>query len=150
MQEKSPVCFKIALVGETKTGKTQIMRRFIFNKFNPAYQTAFINFEIKKFTDSKGRTFKVQIWDACGQDHAYAISYVKTVNVIGIVVDGSHTLGASNLSKWIEKIKKIMAKSVFICLIISKIDLIEFFDKTYKNKFVIWQQSTNYQIAKEV
>ena len=133
MKEKSPICFKIVLVGEAQTGKTQIMRRFVFNQFSSSYQTSAINFEVKKFTDSKGRFFKVEIWDACGQDKACVIPYIKAVHIIGIVIDGSRKLEAAKLSKWLDQIKKTPHEAVFICLIVNKTDLIENFDKTYKN-----------------
>lgn len=133
MEQKEPISLKMMLVGETQTGKTQIIRRFVGNQFSTAYQSAFINFESKKFTDRQGKLFKLQLWDACGQHQTSILSYLQAVNIIGLVVDGSRPLEAAKLAAWLLQIKKTALESVLICMIVNKVDLMIRFDEVHEN-----------------
>lgn len=77
--------FKIVLIGESDTGKTSMLLRFVDNKFSPEYQcTIGVDFKIKtlRVDDS---VVKMQIWDTAGQERFRSISQAYYRNSQGAV-----------------------------------------------------------------
>lgn len=58
---------KVIVIGDSGVGKTNLITRFVENKFKPSYTaTIGVDFKMKKFKlDDK--IIKMQIWDTAGQ-----------------------------------------------------------------------------------
>lgn len=133
MKQKESISLKMILVGETQTGKTQIIKRFVHNQFNSFYEKTWIDFEIKHFVNTSGRYFKNHLWDLGGQGYDSRLSSIKKVDIISIVVDVSLPIEASNLLQWLLRVKRI-APDAPVCLWVNKIDLLENFTHQEKHK----------------
>ncbi len=65
--EQPSIFFKIVLVGESGVGKTNILSRYINNKFFVAANTT-IGVEFStKIVQMHGKDIKIALWDTCGQ-----------------------------------------------------------------------------------
>ena len=66
--------FKVVLVGESGVGKTNLLSRYINNKFFVGQNTT-IDIEFSsKVISIKGTQVKVQIWDTAGQERYRALA----------------------------------------------------------------------------
>lgn len=60
--------FKIILLGEASVGKSSILVRSLFNKFED-YYSATVGFDFATLNAIyKGKNIKLQVWDTCGQE----------------------------------------------------------------------------------
>ena len=61
--------FKVSLIGDSGTGKTSILTRFIDNVFKDDTATTIgVDFKIVSFDLGESTYAKMQIWDTCGQE----------------------------------------------------------------------------------
>ena len=65
-QLKMPV-IKVVLVGSSGVGKSNIISKYIKNKFGKADTTVGIELATKVLTRGD-KTFKLQVWDTAGQE----------------------------------------------------------------------------------
>jgi small GTP-binding protein len=60
---------KVVLIGESNTGKTSLLLRFIQNSFDHNYQcTIGFDFKVKTLQIDHGAQLKIQAWDTVGQE----------------------------------------------------------------------------------
>ena len=100
---------KIIIVGDTFTGKTSIIERYMNKTFSeknattisPEFQTKVIN--------SNNIFFRINFWDLPGQDRNYSLARVfcKDSNGIILCCDVSNENSRENLTKWNDAIKNI-------------------------------------------
>lgn len=58
---------KIIVVGESGVGKTSLLNRFCYDKFeNNTQPTIGCDFCTKVITNFKGKTLRMQLWDVAG------------------------------------------------------------------------------------
>jgi small GTP-binding protein len=59
---------KILIVGESSVGKSSVMFRFVYDKFNgeikPTYGCDFLS----KMIEKEGKIYKTLLWDTAGQE----------------------------------------------------------------------------------
>ena len=61
---------KLLVIGNAFAGKTQLIQRFVSNKFDNDYKpTIGCDFAIKIF-EIDGNEIRIQVWDLMGQDRA--------------------------------------------------------------------------------
>jgi small GTP-binding protein len=74
--EETDINFKIVVVGESGVGKTNILTRYINDKFFVSQNTTIgIEFSTKQI-DMDGKKVKVQLWDTAGQERYRALASV--------------------------------------------------------------------------
>jgi small GTP-binding protein len=128
--------YKLVLLGDSGVGKTSIINRYLYNKFNIFENSTigglFFQKDINYKYKDKEHQLKLQIWDTAGQERFRSMMpmYVKDANICLIVFDCS---SISNLqeyyNRWYEFInnnKKI--DDVIIYLIGTKRDLVNISD----------------------
>ena len=100
---------KIALLGDSTVGKTNLILRFTDNNFSlNAAPTVGYDYKSKTITLKKSKKkAKLQIWDTAGQERFMAISKNVYQRVDGIILVYDITLYSSfqNLLNWIKIIK---------------------------------------------
>ena len=116
---------KIVLIGDSGVGKTNILSRYISNKFNlNSTSTVGVEFQSKivKINDKK---IKIQIWDTSGQERYKSItsSYYKGAKGAFVVYDITQESTFKNADTWIGEIKANSSEDVLIVLIGNKNDL---------------------------
>jgi small GTP-binding protein len=121
--------FKIILIGDSNTGKTSLINRYINNNFKDKYHcTIGVDFLMKQiyFDDI---LVKLQIWDTAGMEKYKQItsSYYRGAQSCIVVFDLTNIESFYSLQKWIDdycQISKNQKNNIYI--VGNKCDLIDF------------------------
>ena len=123
---------KIVVIGDSRVGKTNLIKRFITNTFNQnSKSTLGVEF-ISKLYKIKNHIFKIEIWDTAGQERYKSITsvYYKGAKGALVVYDITSKISFNNLDKWMTEIKDITSKDIRLMIIGNKIDLKQFREVT--------------------
>jgi len=126
MEDEYDEIFRIVIVGDTTSGKTNILMKYIKNSFNcDSKHTVGVDLFSKLFK-LKGIQIKLQIWDTSGQERYKSVTtvYFKGAQGFLIVYDITNKTSFDNIEKWIDEILKVV-QSPIIILIGNKSDLNE-------------------------
>jgi small GTP-binding protein len=119
--------FKVALIGDSATGKTSILLRFIDDYFTEdTKSTIGVDFKIVSLLLEPKVYAKMQIWDTCGSERFKSLtsSFIKTCSAFILVFDLTRTSTFQNIEHWIRTIKENTSPK-FLILIGNKSDLVE-------------------------
>lgn len=108
-------------------GKTSIISRFMYDKFDNSYQaTIGIDF-LSKTMYLEDRTVRLQLWDTAGQERFRSLipSYIRDSSVAVVVYDVSSRASFLNTSKWIDEVRTERGGDVIIALVGNKTDLVD-------------------------
>ncbi|XP_039007973.1 ras-related protein RABH1e-like [Hibiscus syriacus] len=81
--------YKLVFFGEQSVGKTSIITRFMYDKFDTTYQaTIGIDF-LSKTLYLEDRTVRLQLWDTAGQERFRSLtpSYIRDSSAAVIAYD---------------------------------------------------------------
>lgn len=118
--------FKVSLIGDSGTGKTSVIKRFVDNTFDPkTTSTIGIDFKIVSFDLGKKVYAKMQIWDTCGSERFKSLtaSFLKTCSAFILVFDLTRKITLTNIESWINTIKE-NTKPKLLILLGNKSDLV--------------------------
>ena len=118
--------FKYIIIGDTGTGKSCILRRFIDNNFNDIHDiTIGVEFGVNNIIAKNGKKIKIQIWDTAGQEMFRSItrSYYRDATVTLIVFDITHYDTFKNIHKWFKEMSEMGNDKSVIILVGNKSDL---------------------------
>ncbi|KAL2521546.1 Ras-related protein RABH1e [Forsythia ovata] len=119
--------YKLVFLGDQSVGKTSIITRFMYDKFDTIYQaTIGIDF-LSKTMYLEDRTIRLQLWDTAGQERFRSLipSYIRDSSVAVIAYDVANRRSFLNTSKWIEEVRTEQGTDVIIVLVGNKTDLVE-------------------------
>uniref|UniRef100_A0A453IYZ9 Ras-related protein RABH1B n=3 Tax=Triticinae TaxID=1648030 RepID=A0A453IYZ9_AEGTS len=119
--------YKLVFLGDQAVGKTAIITRFMYDKFDATYQaTIGIDF-LSKTMYLEDRTVRLQLWDTAGQERFRSLipSYIRDSSVAVIVYDVTDTQSFLHTSKWIDEVNTARGKDVLIVLVGNKTDLVD-------------------------
>ena len=119
--------FKVALIGDSGTGKTSILLRFIDDTFkDDTKSTIGVDFKLVTLELENNVYAKMQIWDTCGSERFKSLtsSFIKTCNAFVLVFDLTRISSFQNIDHWINIIKENTSPK-FMILIGNKSDLTE-------------------------
>ena len=105
--------FKIVIIGETGTGKTSIINKYIKNTYNKSiYSTIGVDF-FEKILIHSNITYNLQIWDLSGIDRFHSIirTYYVNTNAVILTYDTNNIKSLYGLNKWINDINNIYQDS---------------------------------------
>ena len=99
---------KIIIVGDSGTGKTSLVNRYIYNKFAETYSPTIgsqFSYKIYKKDDV---IYRIQFWDIAGQDKNPETTGIFCQNTKGIVLccEMNATESRNNTIKWKESIER--------------------------------------------
>jgi len=100
--------FKIVIVGDSGSGKSSILSRYVDEKFTHDHiSTIGVDFVIHN-VEYNGKLIKLQIWDTAGQCRFRTISsmYYKGAHAAIIVFSIDNRKSFENLLSWIEELDK--------------------------------------------
>ena len=98
---------KLILIGESKVGKSCIIKRFIDDSFTEKHiNTIGVDFAIKVI-QFKEKLIKLQIWDTAGENRFHAIvkNFYKDNDGIILVYNLEDLNSFKNLKNWMKEIK---------------------------------------------
>lgn len=119
--------FKVVFLGDQSTGKTSILTRFMYDKFDSSYAaTIGIDF-LSKTLYLEDRTVRLQLWDTAGQERFRSLipSYIRDSSVAVIVYDISNRQSFQNVSRWVDEVRAERGSDVIIALVGNKSDLVD-------------------------
>lgn len=126
MYRQSPPPLQVFL-GDQSVGKTSIITRFMYDKFDTTYQaTIGIDF-ISKTMYLEDRTVRLQLWDTAGQERFRSLipSYIRDSSVAVVVYDVTNRPSFLNTARWIEEVRGERGSDVIIVLVGNKTDLVD-------------------------
>ncbi|KAH9733557.1 ras-related protein RABH1b [Citrus sinensis] len=119
--------YKLVFLGDQSVGKTSIITRFMYDKFDNTYQaTIGIDF-LSKTMYLEDRTVRLQLWDTAGQERFRSLipSYIRDSSVAVIVYDVASRQSFLNTTKWVEEVRTERGSDVIIVLVGNKTDLVD-------------------------
>ena len=122
--------FKIVVIGDSNTGKTNMITRYVNNEFSHKFQPT-IGVEFFQKTVALGqrkgnkKAVKLQIWDTAGQERfrGMSSSFYREANGAIIVYDITNKESFKNVERWISEVKNFATEDVQIMLVGNKSDL---------------------------
>merc|ERR1712127_404824 len=117
--------FKLVFLGEQSVGKTSVISRFMYDKFDNSYQaTIGIDF-LSKTMYLEDRTVRLQLWDTAGQERFRSLipSYIRDSTVAVVVYDVTNINSFNQTNKWIDDVRTERGTDVIIVLVGNKTDL---------------------------
>ena len=128
---------KLIIVGDSGTGKTSFVNKYILNKFAETYSPTIasqFSYKIIKIDDV---IYRLQFWDIAGQDRNPETTGIFCKDTKGIVLccEVNNNVTRENTIKWKESIEKnIDIKEIPIILIENKCDLLGNEENDYNTK----------------
>ena len=125
MDESIEMIFKIILIGDSATGKTNILMKYIHNKFEEnSKSTIGVELSTKTFKINNDN-ITAQIWDTAGQERYKSITKAYFKGALGalIVYDITKRVTFENIDKWIMDLKSSADEKISAILIGNKNDL---------------------------
>lgn len=116
--------YKLVVLGDQGTGKTSIITRFMYDKFDNNYQaTIGIDF-LSKTMYLEDRTVRLQLWDTAGQERFRSLipSYIRDSSVAVVVYDTTNRTSFLSVNKWIDDVRNERGTDVIIVLVGNKTD----------------------------
>ena len=110
MEDEYDEIFRIVIVGDTTSGKTNILMKYIKNSFNcDSKHTVGVDL-FSKLLKLKGIQIKLQIWDTSGQERYKSVTtvYFKGAQGFLIIYDITNKTSFDNIEKWIDEILKVV------------------------------------------
>ena len=117
--------FKIMVIGESKVGKTSLIKRYTKNKFGGVYLTTVgVDFQ-DKIIQIDGKKIRLQIWDTAGQERFRNVTknYFKSSNGFLLIYDITDKESFKHLNFWNEQINLNAPKNIKTVLVGNKSDL---------------------------
>ena len=118
--------YKIMVLGESKVGKTSLIKRYTKDQFGGVYLTIVgMDFQ-DKIIQIEDKKIRLQIWDTAGQERFRNItkSYFQSAQGLIIVYDIADKESFEKINFWMENIKKNAPENVKLILVGNKCDLI--------------------------
>ncbi|KAF8894785.1 ras family-domain-containing protein [Infundibulicybe gibba] len=117
--------FKITLIGDSGTGKSNLLARFTRNEFNlESKPTIGVEFATRSLKVDDGM-IKAQIWDTSGQQRYRAITSTYYHGAAGalLVYDITKRDSYDNITRWLKEIRDHANSNIVIMLVGNKSDL---------------------------
>lgn len=127
MTESSEMIFKTIIIGDSTTGKTNILSKYLHNKFDKASKpTIGVELSRKTYTINNNKV-DAQIWDTAGQERYRSMTKAYYKGALGalIVYDITKKETFDHVENWISDIRNSADNKVFIILVGNKNDLEE-------------------------
>ena len=106
---------KIIVVGNSGTGKTSFVNKWINNTFDENYKATIVSEFSYKIYDYKDKSYKIQLWDLAGMDQNICITKIFSKDSHGCVVLSDITDKKTlEIKSCISKINPENGKEVFL------------------------------------
>ena len=117
--------FKIMVIGESKVGKTSVIKKYTKNQFGGVYLTTVgVDFQ-NKMIQIDDLKIRLQIWDTAGQERFRNVTknYFKSSNGFLLIYDITDKGSLEHLNFWSEQITLNAPKKTKCVLVGNKCDL---------------------------
>jgi len=127
MEEDKRYKLKIVLAGDSESGKTSLIKKYVEDVFLPEKEVTISGEFLSKVVKIKDKIVDAQIWDTGGQERFRTItsSYYRSCSGVILVCDVTSEQSFQNLRIWIEDVERNtnIGTNVAIILVANKCDL---------------------------
>ena len=119
------VKYKIMVLGESKVGKTSLIKRYTKDQFGGVYLTTVgMDFQ-DKIIEIEDKKVRLQVWDTAGQERFRNVtkSYFQSSQGLLVVYDITDKESFDKIKFWIENIKNNAPENAKLILVGNKCDL---------------------------
>ena len=119
------VKYKIMVLGESKVGKTSLIKRYTKDQFGGVYLTTVgMDFQ-DKIIEIEDKKVRLQVWDTAGQERFRNVtkSYFQSSHGLLVVYDITDRESFEKINFWIENIKNNAPENAKLILVGNKCDL---------------------------
>ena len=119
---------KVILLGNSGVGKTSIINRYIYNKFDQNSETTLGSTYFTKEIEKNKDLYKLNLWDTTGQEKYRSITnlFIKGAQIVILVYSVDLLSSFEGLDYWYKSIKEILQGNNFVLAVVgSKSDLIK-------------------------
>ena len=119
------VKYKIMVLGESKVGKTSLIKRYTKDQFGGVYLTTVgMDFQ-DKIIEIEDKKVRLQVWDTAGQERFRNVtkSYFQSSQGLLVVYDITDNESFQKINFWMENIKNNAPENVKLILVGNKCDL---------------------------
>ncbi len=116
---------KLILVGDSGTGKTNLISVASGLEFNSGVLTTTSCSYIQKIIKRNKKEYKINLWDTIGQEKYRALTkiFVKDSNIVIFVYDITKRESFESLKYWKKIVDDILGKEIISAVVGNKIDL---------------------------
>jgi len=125
MSQNKPIDLKIILLGECGVGKTNIIGRFIDDKFESnSKSTSGACFSSKKVIKN-GKLYRLNMWDTGGQEMYRSVTKLtlNEANIVLLVYSITDKHSFDELNYWLDTAIENCSKRLLVAIVGNKIDL---------------------------
>lgn len=122
--------YKVLVLGELKSGKTSIIRRYNNSAFQQGYQpTIGVDFTLKNLEPLQSN-IQIQFWDIAGAEIRSNMTraYYRNASAAIIVFDMCNDKTFSTVSKWLHDLRSKMETDIPVFVFANKSDLTHYDD----------------------
>jgi Ras-related protein Rab-11A len=104
---KHEILYKVIIIGDSGVGKTNLMGRWMDNRFSQTTATINVEFAAKNFLVDN-RVVKIQLWDTAGQEQYRAVTRTFYRNALGAVVvyDITNYNTFYRINQWLKDVRE--------------------------------------------
>ncbi|KAK3016757.1 hypothetical protein RJ639_006430 [Escallonia herrerae] len=119
--------YKLVFLGDQSVGKTSIITRFMYDKFDTTYQATIGTDFLSATMYLEDQTVRLYLWDTAGQERFRSLipSYIRGSSVAVIVYDVASRQSFLNSSNWIEEVRTERGSDVIVVMVGNKTDLVD-------------------------
>lgn len=117
---------KVVLIGDIAVGKTNIMSRFIYNKYSKDYKCSVgVEFKAKTMSIDNDSVVELRLWDTCGCERFRAITtqFFRDANGVLLIYDVTKRETFNDLPKWLKDVQNAVDENAVVFLVGNKVDL---------------------------
>ena len=136
---------KIVILGEGRVGKTSILSKYFYKKFNEGEKSTINPAFYEKDVSYKGKNVHLKFWDTAGQEQFNAISTMYYQGAVGalLVYDVSIFETFEKVKTWVNTLQEAVGKDIIFVIAGNKFDLMD------KTKMEQQKQKVDSYCAKE-
>ena len=119
------VKYKIMVLGESKVGKTSLIKRYTKDQFGGVYLTTVgMDFQ-DKIIEIEDKKIRLQVWDTAGQERFRNVtkSYFQSSHGLLVVYDITDKESFEKINFWMKNIKENAPENAKLILVGNKCDL---------------------------
>ncbi|CAD2216397.1 Rab family, other [Angomonas deanei] len=147
MSERYDLLMKLIVVGDSGTGKTSLLHRFVEDTFSEDQpQTIGIEFG-SKLIQLGDKVVKLQIWDTAGQERYKSVTRSYYRGAVGclVVYDTTNRASFESLPRWLSDVRELAGDDTVIMIVGNKKDLAKLGEnrKVLHNEGSLFAQQNN-------
>ena len=124
-EDEPDFIFKVIVVGDSATGKSSMLTRFVFDEFTQNSKSSVGSEIFSRTYIIEDKLISMQIWDTAGQERFKSVtkSYFKGAKGAMIVYDITNKESYDSVESWLQMVKENSDKDISIMLAGNKSDL---------------------------